>query len=156
MKLMKQIVDDTIDRTAAHFNLRDAIEDMRVRAMEAGDAATRNQWIEKGEQVLKSTDGSHPPIKAVLSFVIVPSLPGRHACGPRGSVHVWVVHQAPSWYVRILSRWDTLISDVVFKTLEKELREGGLQGLTPIERMEVADGMAVRLGLLSTYVKIGV
>ncbi len=31
----------------------------------------------------------------------------------------------------------------VFKTLEKELREGGLKGLTPIERMEPADGMAV-------------
>jgi len=31
----------------------------------------------------------------------------------------------------------------VFKTLEKELEEGGLQGLTPIERMEPSAGMAV-------------
>lgn len=32
---------------------------------------------------------------------------------------------------------------VVFKTLEQELEAGGLEGLTPIERMEPAQGMAV-------------
>jgi hypothetical protein len=31
----------------------------------------------------------------------------------------------------------------VFKTLEKELEEGGLKGLTPIDRVDVAEGMAV-------------
>jgi hypothetical protein len=31
----------------------------------------------------------------------------------------------------------------VFKTIEKELEEGGLQGLTPIDRVELAEGMAV-------------
>ena len=37
----------------------------------------------------------------------------------------------------------------VFKTLEKELVQGGLEGLTPIDRMDLAAGMAVsrrRLG----------
>ena len=32
---------------------------------------------------------------------------------------------------------------LVFKTLEKELMQGGLQGLTPIDRMDLAAGMAV-------------
>jgi hypothetical protein len=31
----------------------------------------------------------------------------------------------------------------VFKTLEKELVQGGLEGLTPIDRMDLAAGMAV-------------
>ena len=31
----------------------------------------------------------------------------------------------------------------VFKTLETELEHGGLQGLTPIERVDPAQGMAV-------------
>lgn len=33
---------------------------------------------------------------------------------------------------------------VVFKTLERELEEGGLSGLTPIEKVDPAAGMAVR------------
>jgi hypothetical protein len=32
----------------------------------------------------------------------------------------------------------------VFRTIEKELEEGGLKGLTPIDRVELAEGMAVR------------
>ena len=32
----------------------------------------------------------------------------------------------------------------VFKTLEKELVQGGMEGLTPIDRMDLAAGMAVR------------
>ena len=32
---------------------------------------------------------------------------------------------------------------LVFKTLEKELVHGGLEGLTPIDRMDLAAGMAV-------------
>ena len=31
----------------------------------------------------------------------------------------------------------------VFKTIEKDLEEGGLIGLTPIDRVELAEGMAV-------------
>jgi hypothetical protein len=31
----------------------------------------------------------------------------------------------------------------VFRTIEKELEEGGLKGLTPIDRVELAEGMAV-------------
>jgi hypothetical protein len=33
----------------------------------------------------------------------------------------------------------------VFKTLETELEHGGIKGLTPIDRMEPADGMAVSI-----------
>jgi hypothetical protein len=31
----------------------------------------------------------------------------------------------------------------VFRTIEKELEEGGLKGLTPIDRVDLAEGMAV-------------
>jgi hypothetical protein len=40
---------------------------------------------------------------------------------------------------------------LVFKTLEKELMHGGLQGLTPIDRMDLAAGMAVSLVVLKRY-----
>jgi len=33
----------------------------------------------------------------------------------------------------------------VFRTIEKDLEEGGLTGLTPIDRVELAEGMAVSL-----------
>jgi hypothetical protein len=38
----------------------------------------------------------------------------------------------------------------VFRTIEKELEEGGLKGLTPIDRVELAEGMAVSI-IQTTY-----
>jgi len=37
----------------------------------------------------------------------------------------------------------------VFRTIEKELEEGGLKGLTPIDRVDLAEGMAVSGALYS-------
>jgi hypothetical protein len=47
-----QIVDEAIDATAEHFNLRDAIQDFRVKAEEAPDEESKHSYIETGEWVL--------------------------------------------------------------------------------------------------------
>lgn len=57
------------------------------------------------------------------------------------SFESFVKHRPGKRMVR--TRKSRLTIDTVFKTLDKELEDGGLQGLTPIERMEPAAGMAV-------------
>ena len=43
------MVDEAIDATAAHFNLRDAIEDFRLKAEEAKDPSEKHSMIERGK-----------------------------------------------------------------------------------------------------------
>jgi len=45
----RQVVDEAIDATAAHFNLRDAIEDLRSKAEEAKDQNEKNSMVERGK-----------------------------------------------------------------------------------------------------------
>ena len=47
-----QIVDEAIDATATHFNLRDAIEDFRIRATEANSAEEKQHFVERGQSSL--------------------------------------------------------------------------------------------------------
>jgi len=42
-------VDEAIDATAEHFNLRDVIEDFRLQAEEAKDIGEKNSMIERGK-----------------------------------------------------------------------------------------------------------
>ena len=51
----------------------------------------------------------------------------------------------PCLYLRPAS----IADGAVFRTLETELEEGGLAGLAPLDRLEVADGMAVSRSLQS-------
>lgn len=41
-------MDEAIDATAKHFNIRDAIQDFRLKAEEATDPAERQAAIERG------------------------------------------------------------------------------------------------------------
>ena len=49
--MASQIVDEAIDATATHFNLRDVIEDFRHQADEAKDQKEKNSMIERGASV---------------------------------------------------------------------------------------------------------
>jgi hypothetical protein len=53
---MRQIVDEAIDATAQHFNLRDAIEDLRVKAEESSDPTEKQQNIDRGEPSVASAE----------------------------------------------------------------------------------------------------
>ena len=44
-----QVVDEAIDATAKHFNVRDAIEEFRARAEEATDPAEKQRNVERGQ-----------------------------------------------------------------------------------------------------------
>jgi hypothetical protein len=119
----EQIVDDAIDATATHFNIRDAIEDFRTKAEDAQDASAKNAYIEKGIYQLRR----YFNLLLFQAYLDDRSLDDEDE---PYSFESFVRHRP------------------VFKTIEKELEEGGLQGLTPIDRVEVAEGMAVSSDLV--------
>lgn len=43
-----QVVDDAVDAAAAHFNLRDTIQEFRLRAEETDDPVKKAANLEKG------------------------------------------------------------------------------------------------------------
>ncbi|KAK4685163.1 hypothetical protein P7C73_g4998, partial [Tremellales sp. Uapishka_1] len=114
---VKRVVDNVIDMSSTHFNVRDAIEDLRVKAEESTDHAQKTDYTAKAMYHLRRyyhlmlfqayLDDRSPDEENPYSF------------------ESFIKHRP------------------VFKTLEKELREGGLASLKPIERMEPADGMAL-------------
>ncbi|KAK1923782.1 inositol hexakisphosphate-domain-containing protein [Papiliotrema laurentii] len=114
---VKRVVDEAIDATATHFNLRDTIEDLRVKAEEATDPEEKQRNVERAIYHLQRyyhlllfqayLDDRTPDEENPYSF------------------ESFVKHRP------------------VFKTLEKELLQGGLESLTPIERMDPAAGMAL-------------
>ncbi|WWC73457.1 uncharacterized protein I206_107427 [Kwoniella pini CBS 10737] len=114
---VKQAVDEAIDDTSTQFNLRDAIEDTRQKAQEAKDPATRQ----------KLTNKSLYHLKRYFHLILFQAYLDDRAPDDEDpySFESFVRHRP------------------VFKTLEKELEEGGLQSLAPIERIDPADGMAL-------------
>ncbi|RXK36343.1 hypothetical protein M231_06380 [Tremella mesenterica] len=114
---VKKIVDEAIDRTAAHYNLRDAIEDVHGQAESAPEGPERNRYVEKGVHLLR---------RYYHLLLFQAYLDDRGADDENPYTFESFVKHRP-----------------VFKTLETELERGGLQGLTPIERVDPAQGMAL-------------
>lgn len=44
-----KVVDEAIEATSKHFNVRDAIEDFRARAEESTDPAEKQRNVERGK-----------------------------------------------------------------------------------------------------------
>ncbi|KAL7424934.1 hypothetical protein Q5752_000621 [Cryptotrichosporon argae] len=114
---VKRVVDEAIDRTSAHFNLRDAIEDLRIEAVQATTPEARNSAIDRGMYNL---------LRYFHLLVFQAYLDDRRPDDENPYTFESFVKHRP-----------------VFKTLETELLKGGLQSLTPIERMEPSSGMAL-------------
>ena len=112
-----QIVDDAIDSTATHFNLRDTIESFRTKAEDAQDPTLRKEYIEKGIYHLR---------RYFHLLLFQAYLDDRAMDDDEPYSFESFIRHRP-----------------VFRTIEKELEEGGLKGLTPIDRVELAEGMAV-------------
>nr|XP_019043261.1 hypothetical protein I302_07836 [Kwoniella bestiolae CBS 10118]OCF22191.1 hypothetical protein I302_07836 [Kwoniella bestiolae CBS 10118] len=114
---VKQAVDEAIDATATQFNLREAIEDTRQKAQEAEDPRTKRKLTEKGLHHLKR----------YFHLILFQAYLDDRAPDEENpySFESFIRHRP------------------VFKTLEHELEEGGLQSLAPIEKMDPADGMAL-------------
>ncbi|WVR08265.1 hypothetical protein IAU60_005312 [Kwoniella sp. DSM 27419] len=114
---VKQAVDEAIDATATQFNIRDAIEDARQKAEKAEDPETKQRLTDRGLYHLRR----------YFHLICFQAYLDDRAPDEENpySFESFIKHRP------------------VFKTLEKELEEGGLQSLAPIERMEPADGMAL-------------
>nr|XP_018260510.1 uncharacterized protein I303_07432 [Kwoniella dejecticola CBS 10117]OBR82668.1 hypothetical protein I303_07432 [Kwoniella dejecticola CBS 10117] len=114
---VKQAVDEAIDATSTQFNLREAIEDTRQKAQEAQDPTVKRKLTEKGLYHLKR----------YFHLILFQAYLDDRAPDDEDpySFESFVRHRP------------------VFRTLEKELEEGGLQSLAPIERIDPADGMAL-------------
>ena len=139
-------MDEAIDAGAAQYNLRDTIEDYRIKAETSKDPSAKASNTGKGQSsslMLQSVaydevsthygDTSTSCFSRRISMI---DLPTRRT--PTLSNRSFVTDQVSHQEVFFRSRLRA-----VFKTLEKELIDGGLKGLAPIERMEPADGMAV-------------
>ncbi|WWC93062.1 uncharacterized protein L201_008027 [Kwoniella dendrophila CBS 6074] len=114
---VKQAVDEAIDATATQFNLREAIENTRQKAQDAQDPAVKQKLTEAGLHDLK---------RYYHLILFQAYLDDRAPDDEEPYSFESFIRHRP-----------------VFKTLEKELEEGGLQSLAPIERVDPADGMAL-------------
>ncbi|BEI83204.1 hypothetical protein CcaverHIS002_0310720 [Cutaneotrichosporon cavernicola] len=114
---VKRIVDDAIDRTSATFNLRDAIEDYRDLAEEAKTPVDRSRAIERG---------MHSLLRYFHLIVFQAYLDDTDLDDENKYTFESFVKHRP-----------------VFKTLQNELLTGGLKSLTPLERTEPVEGMAL-------------
>lgn len=114
---VKRIVDEAIDRTSSSFNLRDAIEDAR-------DAAQRAKSTEQRHQAVDS--GMHHLLRYFHLIVFQAYLDDTVPDDETAYTFESFVKHRP-----------------VFKTLETELLHGGINSLTPIERTEPLQGLAL-------------
>lgn len=114
---VKRHVDDAIDRTSATFNLRDAIEDYRDKAVEAKTPEERSHAIDRGMHCL---------LRYFHLIVFQAYLDDTDPDDEHKYTFESFVKHRP-----------------VFKTLQNELLAGGLTSLTPLERTEPVEGMAL-------------
>ncbi|ODO07006.1 hypothetical protein I350_04372 [Cryptococcus amylolentus CBS 6273] len=114
---VKQVVDEAIDATAAQFNLRQAIEDIYVEASEATEPEKKRKLTSIGLHHLKRY--YHLLLFAAYLDDRAPEQEEYY------SFESFIKHRP------------------VFKTLEKELEEGGIESLAPLEKIDPADGMAL-------------
>ncbi|ORX37949.1 inositol hexakisphosphate-domain-containing protein [Kockovaella imperatae] len=114
---VKRIVDEAIDATSAQFNLRDEIEDLRMKALQCKTPDEKHHLVERGLNSLRR----YYHLIVFQAYLDDTSPDEDHPY----SFESFVRHRP------------------VFKTLENELEEGGIEALTPIDRMEPAAGMAL-------------
>ncbi|CAL1716907.1 unnamed protein product [Somion occarium] len=114
---VKSAVDDAIDKCAEVFNLRDAIEEARIRAEQSTDERQRRLHAQKGLQNLRRY------FELIIFQAYLQSI-------------------EPD----TMQSFETIESFVrnrpVIKTFEKELLADGVNALKPLERAQDIEGMA--------------
>ncbi|KAK2460946.1 hypothetical protein APHAL10511_007416 [Amanita phalloides] len=113
----KRIVDDAIDLCAAVFNLRDSIEEARVRAEEATDYSQQKTYAQRGLQALRR----------YFELIVFQS---------------YLQSTEPDT-VRDFQNIEAYVDNLpVIKTFQKELTADGLYALKPLERVDPKEDMA--------------
>ncbi|KAF8628035.1 hypothetical protein AX15_004150 [Amanita polypyramis BW_CC] len=114
---VRNIVDDAIDQCATIFNLRDSIEEARVRAEQATNYNEQKSYAQRGLQSLRR----------YFELIIFQS---------------YLQSTQPDT-MKNFQTIETYVENLpVIKTFEKELTAEGLNALKPLERADSKDGMA--------------
>jgi len=86
---VKAAVDDAIDQCAEVFNLRDSIEEARIRAEQATDESEKRSFAQKG--LLRSHSSIDFSLNSSKGFRTcggtLSSLSSRHTCNPQSRIH---------------------------------------------------------------------
>ncbi|KAL7279008.1 hypothetical protein ACG7TL_006840 [Trametes sanguinea] len=116
--MVKQAVDDAIDQCSEVFNLREAIEEARSRAEQAPDERQRRIHAHRGLQNLRR----------YFELIIF---------------QAYLQSTEPDT-MQTHESFESFVKDrPVIKTFEKELLSEDLNTLKPLERVDVADGVAL-------------
>ncbi|KAI0701909.1 inositol hexakisphosphate-domain-containing protein [Cerioporus squamosus] len=114
--MVKQTVDDAIDRCAQVLNLRDSIEEARMRAEQATDERQRKQHAHRGLQNLRR----------YFELIIF---------------QAYLQSTEPDT-MQTQQSFESFVKDrPVIKTFEKQLLSEDLDTLKPLERVDVSEGV---------------
>ena len=115
---MKEAVDDAIDQCGEVFNLRDSIETFRTAAEEATDPRQKEIYLRRGLQNLRR----------YFELIIFQAY----------------LQATPPDTLRTVETFESYVEKrPVFKTFQNEMRAEGAVSLKPLERMDVAEGIAL-------------
>ncbi|KAG8928388.1 hypothetical protein FRC01_006011 [Tulasnella sp. 417] len=115
---VKEAVDDAIDQCGDVFNLRDSIETFRMHAEEATDSLQKRQYYQRGLVNLKR----------YFELIIFQAY----------------LESTPPDTIRTVETFESYVKKrPVFKTFENEMKADGVLSLKRLERMDVAEGIAL-------------
>ncbi|KAG8942418.1 hypothetical protein FRC03_003227 [Tulasnella sp. 419] len=118
---VKEVVDDAIDQCGELLNLRDSIEMYRISAEDATDEKQRRLNIQRGMQNLRRY------FELIIFQAYLDATPADTLRN-----------------LRSVESFEQFVKNrPVFKTFENEMRADGINSLKPLERMDVADGIAL-------------
>ena len=115
---IKNAVDEAIDQCGEVFNIRDAIEEARIKSEQATDDRTKKMYAQRGIQNLRRY------------FELIVFAAYLQSTEPD------TISTSPSFegFVKSLP---------VLKTFEKELTADGMAALRPLVRVDIGDGVAL-------------
>ncbi|KAG8953141.1 hypothetical protein FRC04_003089 [Tulasnella sp. 424] len=115
---VKEAVDDAIDQCGDVYNLRDSIETFRILAEEATDPRQKRQYYQRGLANLKR----------YFELIIFQAY----------------LESTPPDTIRTIETFESYVKkQPVFKTFENEMKADGVLSLKRLERMDVAEGIAL-------------
>ncbi|PAV16188.1 metal ion binding oxidoreductase [Pyrrhoderma noxium] len=116
--MVKDAVDAAIDQCSDVYNLRDSIEDSRMRAEQASNDQTRKSYAQRGLYNLRRY------------FELI--------------IFQWYLSTIEPDTIRTVESFESFVKNhPVIKTFEKDLQAEGLNALKPLERVDLAEGVAL-------------
>ncbi|EIM91392.1 uncharacterized protein STEHIDRAFT_153038 [Stereum hirsutum FP-91666 SS1] len=115
---VKNTVDEAIDQCAEVFNLRDSIEEARTKAEQASDEKSKKMYAQRGLQNLRR----------YFDLIVF---------------QAYLQSTEPDTMSTVGSFESFVKSLPVLKTFEKELLAEGLAALSPLNRVDIAEGVAL-------------